>query len=158
MKYILCGGLLRPHLGLLVRGCELRAYCITTVKCVSLAVIRGNRESWSDPRQSVPAESQERRKNTEKKYHTYKNNRTRTLSFVCKATGLMSAYTSIRTGSIQFRLNLLKKLSLVLGAVEVALAIRLRRRPRQTVHPPRTRRIIAVNVNQKPGPVIVFPP
>jgi len=55
-------------------------------------------------------------------------------------------------------LNLLKNPSFGLDAVEVAFAILSRRRPKQTVHAPRSRRINEVNVSQKPGPVMVSPP
>ena len=52
----------------------------------------------------------------------------------------------------QFRLNLPKKPSLGLDALEVvALAVLSRLRPKQTVHPPRSKRSMEVNVNQKPA-------
>ena len=50
------------------------------------------------------------------------------------------------------RLNLLKKPSFGLDTVAgVALAILSRLRPKQTVHPPRSKRSMEVNVNQKPA-------
>ena len=52
----------------------------------------------------------------------------------------------------QFRFNLLKKPPLGLNTVGVvALTILSRLRPKQTGHPPRSKRSMEVNVNQKPA-------
>jgi len=40
----------------------------------------------------------------------------------------------------------------------VAVDMRSRRRPKQTVHPARSNKIKDANVSQKPGPVMVFAP